>query len=74
MYLDYIQDVVMPVFTAATVTSLVLQTVKTARATYKMERVSPVNLDGLIYIAMKVRPLMIVFFNNIPYQLWIIFY
>lgn len=56
MYLDFIQAVVMPVSTAVTVTSLVLQTVKTARAIYRVERVSCVNLVGLMCIVRKVRP------------------
>lgn len=40
--------------TAVTVTCPVPLIVKTARVTYKMERVSRANLDGLIYIVKKV--------------------
>lgn len=40
--------------TAVTVTLLVPLTVKTARVTYKVERVSRANLDGLIYNVIQV--------------------
>lgn len=56
IYLDFVQDVTMLVSTAVTVTFLVQQTVKIVRVTYKVERVSLVNLDGLIYIVIEVRP------------------
>lgn len=62
LYLDYIQVVITLVSTEVNVTSLVLPIVKTARVTYKVERVLCVNLDGLIYIVIKVRPQVIVFF------------
>lgn len=56
LYLDFIQVVIMPVSTVVNVTSLVPLIVKTARVTYRVERVTCVNLDGLIYIVIKVRP------------------
>lgn len=59
----------MPDSTVVTVTSLVLLIVKTTRVTYKVERVSCVNLDGLICIVIKVRPKMIVFIHNMSYRL-----
>lgn len=43
------KDVIMLDSTAVTVTLLVPLTVKTARVTYKVERVSRANLDVLIY-------------------------
>lgn len=54
----------MSVSTVITVTLLVPLTVKTAHVTYRMERVLRVNLGGLIYIVIKVRLLMSVFFHN----------
>lgn len=51
--------------TAVTVTCPVPLIVKTARVTYKMERVSRANLDGLIYIVKKVSDC----FHEISYQL-----
>lgn len=56
MNLNFIQVVIIPVSTAVIVTSLVLPTVRMANATYKVDHVSLVNLDGLIYIVIKVRP------------------
>lgn len=55
LYLDLKQVVITPVSTEVNVTFLVLPIVKTTRVTYKVERVSCVNLDGLIYIVIKVR-------------------
>lgn len=54
-YVNLIQDVELLVFTAVTVTLLVPQTVKITRVTYRMERVSRVNLDGMEYIVVQVR-------------------
>lgn len=51
--------------TAVTVTNPVPLIVKAARVTYKVERVSRANLDGLICIVIKVN---VVFFYNISYQ------
>lgn len=45
--------VIIPVSTAVNVTSLVPLIVVTACVTYKVERVSLVNLDGLVYIVIK---------------------
>lgn len=45
----------MSVFTELTVIFIVQPTVKTTRATYKVDRVLTVNLDGLERIAMQVR-------------------
>lgn len=45
----------MSVSTAVTVTLLVPPTVKTVRVTFRMERVSCVNLDGLEHIVTQVR-------------------
>lgn len=55
IYLDFIQDVIIPVSMVGTVTFLVLLIVKTARVAYRVERVSRVHLDGLICIVIKVR-------------------
>lgn len=52
--------------TAVTVTNPVPLIVKAARVTYKVERVSRANLDGLICIVIKVN---VVFFYKISYQL-----
>lgn len=56
LYFDLIQVVITPVSTEVNVTFPVPLIVKPARVTYKVERVSCVNLDGLIYIVIKVRP------------------
>lgn len=56
LHLDLIQVVITPVSTEVNVTFPVLPIVKPARVTYKVERVSCVNLDGLIDIVIKVRP------------------
>lgn len=45
----------MLVCTVVTVTLRVQQTVRTVHVTYKVESVSTVNLDGLEYIAPRVR-------------------
>lgn len=50
----FIQDVMMLVSTAVTVTLYVPQTVK-SRVTYRVERVLTVNLDGMEHIATQVR-------------------
>lgn len=47
------KDVVLLVFTVVTVTLLVPLTVKTVRVTYRMERVSRVNLDGMEYFVVQ---------------------
>lgn len=54
-YVDLIQDVIMQVSTAVTVTFLVPSTAKTACVTYKTELVLHVNLDGLEWIVRQVR-------------------
>lgn len=51
----FIQGVIMLVSTVVTATRHVLQTVKTARVTYGMERVLTVTLDGLECIVTQVR-------------------
>lgn len=50
-----IQDVIMLVSTVKTATCHALQTVKTTRVTYRVERVSRVKLDGLECIVIQVR-------------------
>lgn len=64
LYLVCLQDVNILDSTAATATHPVPLIVKTARVTYKVECVSRANLDGLIWIVIKV----IVFFHEISYQ------
>lgn len=54
IYLFLAQDVIMPVSTVVAVTFLAPQTVKTARATCRVERVLTVYLDGLDYIVKQV--------------------
>lgn len=49
------KDVTMPVSTVVTVTHHVPKTVKTALATYRVERALTVNLDGLECIVKQVR-------------------
>lgn len=56
MYFDFIQVVIIPVSTVVIVTPLVLSTVRMTYATYKVDHVSLVILDGLICIVIKVRP------------------
>lgn len=54
-YFHFIQDVIMLVSTVVTAKRHVPPIVKTARVTYKMERVLTVNLVGLECIVSQVR-------------------
>lgn len=55
---------------ALTVTHLALQTVRTARVTYRMERVMHVNLDGLELHVIQVRLILLKVFTLLDYYLF----